>query len=381
VVEGTVIRSHAGGYLVYVAELGGIVQASARGRIKKEGLSILTGDRVSLEEIDTELKTAVITIRLERFNELSRPPVANVDQVIIVQAVNRKEWNQLVLDRYIVHFQLELGSCQPVICLNKCDLATADEIAPLQKLYQDLGYCVLVVSAKTGHGIDDLFKALAGKVSAFAGQSGVGKSSLLNCLSPGLKVKVDERREFYGFGRQTTTASELYEIELPENIQIPADIADRHIQATALDKKACWIADTPGFNLAEFNKPEPAMVAWQFPEIIPLAEKCRFSNCQHLVEDGCQVLASLDKIDTKRYESYKIIMAESIESEAYRRSSSQKAEAKVKTVGGDAKGKQVPRLKRRYRVESRRSQVQELSNIDEEDTDDEDQNEENSSEE
>src|SRR5271170_3391487 len=153
---GTVLRSHAGGYIVQENEVGTELQCTARGRLKKENVSIITGDRVELDEIKRELGTAVIAARLCRFNVLSRPPLANVDQIIIVQAIHQPEWNALWCDRHLVHFQLEVPSASFVLCFNKCDLADSTEVAALRSIYEPLGYLVMIVSAKTGEGISGL---------------------------------------------------------------------------------------------------------------------------------------------------------------------------------------------------------------------------------
>ncbi|HMO20095.1 MAG TPA: GTPase RsgA, partial [Candidatus Melainabacteria bacterium] len=151
---GVVLRSHAGGYLVYLPEHDLTLQCQARGRLKKERVSILTGDRVEIEDLDSAQDSGVISTRLERSSLLSRPQIANVDQVVIVQAVRQPEWNQLWCDRYIVHFQLELPDSVPVLCFNKCDLVGSDQQERLCRIYESLGYRVVMVSAKTSHGIE-----------------------------------------------------------------------------------------------------------------------------------------------------------------------------------------------------------------------------------
>lgn len=275
-----VLRSHAGGYLVHVqGDLGGnldrVLLCQPRGRLKKERVSIVTGDSVELDEVDRVAGTAVIAAQRTRRNLLERPTLANVDQVVIVQALRQPDFSPLWCDRYLVHFQLLLPLSRPVICLNKCDLVDENEVQRLRSIYEPLGYFVIFVSAKTGAGIDDLSKCLSGKVSVFAGPSGVGKSSILNILSPELGLKVGVMENDFGVGRHTTTASELYRLQLK---------GDDSFVLT-------WIADTPGFNLYDFLHPEPKDVAAQFPEIERLAKHCRFANCLHLVEADCAVLA------------------------------------------------------------------------------------------
>lgn len=348
---GTVLRSHAGGYLVNLPAMDTSLQCQARGRLKKERVSIVTGDRVLLDEIDLAKDSAVITGRMARDNILSRPLLANVDQIIIVQAVHQPDWNPSVCDRYIVHFQLEMPDSKPILCFNKSDLAAEDEKAALRSIYEPLGYRVIIVSARVGEGMNILAELLAGRITVFAGQSGVGKSSLLNYLEPELNLKVGVMENDFGVGRHTTTASELYRLN-PDHLS----------RLSARAAASAWVADTPGFQLSEFKHPDPQDVAWQFPEIAELAADCKFSDCLHLVERGCNVLANLDRLRPERYESYAIIVRESQEVYLLRRDTSQKLEATVKQVGGRAgKGKQVPRLSNRYRASSRRAEKQQLS--------------------
>ncbi|MBK7839735.1 MAG: ribosome small subunit-dependent GTPase A [Candidatus Obscuribacter sp.] len=432
-----VLRSHAGGYLVHVqGDLGGnldrVLLCQPRGRLKKERVSIVTGDSVELDEVDRVAGTAVIAAQRTRRNLLERPTLANVDQVVIVQALRQPDFSPLWCDRYLVHFQLLLPLSRPVICLNKCDLVDQNEVKRLRSIYEPLGYFVIFVSAKTGAGIDDLSKCLSGKVSVFAGPSGVGKSSILNILSPELGLKVGVMENDFGVGRHTTTASELYRLQLKGD------------DSSVLT----WIADTPGFNLYDFLHPEPKDVASQFPEIGRLAKHCRFANCLHLVEADCAVLALFpglnedededeedededapaavdnEEVDDEdieeddedaqeteqqegddeddedenedddadqspapgqgdsesipqkslvayfededgpitisfdRYQSYATMVSESQEKQAQARKTSSKVEASVKVVGGEGKGKSIPRLNHRYRFDSRRSAIQ-----------------------
>lgn len=357
-VTGRVLRRHAGGYLVYAPEHDATLQCPVRARLKKEGVSIFTGDEVEIDEVDvtsndanSESKgAAVIVARLERRNLLSRPYLANVDQVFIVQASRQPDFNGLLCDRYLVHLQLELPTVRHFVLVNKCDLAEEEELTALRNIYEPLDYRVLLVSAKTGAGIDELQAALAGSTSVLTGPSGVGKSSLINKLNPNLNLKVDVREELL-VGRHTTTYSELY--------QLPCL------------GEATWIADTPGFSLGELRHPQPQEVAWQFPDIAQFAEECRYANCLHLVETGCAVLENVEKIAPARYASYQAIIAESQQEQQLQRQTSQKVETGVvKVVGGKGGGaRSIPKLSSRYRADSRRKQKQQLSDIDAEDGD------------
>ncbi|MDX2105920.1 MAG: ribosome small subunit-dependent GTPase A [Candidatus Melainabacteria bacterium] len=345
-----VTRSHAGGYVVFLPEDGVTLNCQARGRIKKERSSILVGDRVELGEFDLKRKEAVIIRCLERSSQSSRPNIANVDQVVIVQAIAQPEWNQLWCDRYIVHFQLEMPDTMPILCINKCDLAPGDQALSLRNIYEELGYRVLLCSAASGIGMNELAELLSGRITVLAGPSGVGKSSLLNRLEPDLNLKTGIMENEFGVGRHTTTASELFQINPHfENLML----------SSTQKPDVAWVVDTPGFNLSELRCPEPQEVMWQFPEIVKLKDSCRFSNCTHLVEDGCVVLEEVNREDTspvlvERYRSYASIMEQSKEAYDERRATSTKIESTTKIDGGTV----IPKLKGKYRAASRRKEKQ-----------------------
>lgn len=343
------MRRHAGGYLVACDELDAVLQCPVRARLKKEGVSIFTGDRVELDEVSLtdsgDKGSAVISARLNRQNLLTRPSIANVDQVFIVQSIHQPEWNHLLCDRYLVHLKLELPFVQPCICINKCDLAEIEEISALRKIYESSGYKVFFLSAKTGEGIDELKAQAAGNRSVMTGPSGVGKSSLLNALNPSLNLKVDVNDELQ-IGRHTTTASELYQFDV--------------------DGRTGWIADTPGYSLGQLRHPLPAEVAWQFPELAELAGECKFADCLHLMETGCNVIENLDRVPKSRYESYTVLVAEAQDEQKARGATSQKVDTgTVKMVGGQrGTARSIPKLANRHRAISRRKSKQELMDVD-----------------
>jgi ribosome biogenesis GTPase len=347
ILTGTVLRSHAGGYLVYQNELDRQLYCAARGRLKKEKVSIFAGDTVQLDDVNLELSEAVISACLPRKNTLSLPPLANVDQVVIVQAIHQPEWHPLWCDRFLVHFELSLPEASFILCFNKCDLANQDEIKSLKDVYESLGYKLHITSARTGFGLEELKSALDGKFSIFAGPSGVGKSTLLNALKPGLNLKTGIMENEYGVGRHTTTATEIY--RMPLNAQ----------------NKPTWFADTPGFSIAELTHSQPLDIPQLFPEIKALADKCKFADCLHLVEQECNVLKNLSSINKDRYVSYMTLVNESKEKYLEEQKQSSKKESQVKYVGGkndqDEQAKKVPRLNKRYRAISRRSEIQQYS--------------------
>jgi ribosome biogenesis GTPase / thiamine phosphate phosphatase len=351
-ISGRVVRRHAGGYLVHSDELAGVLQCSLRARLKKEGVSVFTGDLVYLDEVEPALPgsgpgSAVIASRLSRKNLLTRPFIANLDQVFIVQSMHQPEWNALLCDRYIVTLQLELDNFTCFICVNKCDLAEPERLEALRAIYEPLGYKVFFVSAKTGEGIKELSEVLDCRTSALIGPSGVGKSSIINRLIPGLDLKVDINEDS-PVGRHTTTHSELYELS---------------VCPSGSGKTGCgWMADTPGFIMGGLTYPQPADVAWQFPEIIELARDCKYSNCLHTGEDGCNVKMKLFQLAPSRYESYCVIVTDSQNEARIRSEMSSKVDAgTTKQVGGTANARVLPRLAGRWRADSRRKQKQGLA--------------------
>jgi ribosome biogenesis GTPase len=279
---------------------------------------------------------------LDRKNVLSRPPLANIDQVIIMQAIHQPEWHPLWCDRYLVHFQLELPDASFVLCFNKCDLAVEEDVEILRQTYEKLGYELAIVSAYTTTGLDKLQNKLAGKFSIFAGPSGVGKSTLLNALKPGLNLKTGIMENEYGVGRHTTTATEIYRLSNGEAANT-------------------WIADTPGFGLSELIHSQPERIAPLFPEIRELATECKYADCLHTVEQGCNILANLSQINKERYLSYMALIEEAKEKQKIEQSRSIKQEDKVKLVGGKKENaKKIPRLQKQYRKTSRRKEKQKL---------------------
>lgn len=347
-ITGKVLRRHAGGYLVHSSEMNAVFQCPLRGRLKKEGVSVVTGDDVELDEVELgtspgDRGSAVISARLARQNLLTRPYLANLDQVFIVQSIHQPEWSPLLYDRYLVSLQLELDGIRCFVCINKCDLAQNGELEALRKIYEPLGYPLLFLSARTGKGTESLRQSIGNHTSMMVGPSGVGKSSLINSLIPNLNLKVDINDELL-IGRHTTTYCELYKVHQEKK----NGFADG------------WIADTPGFNIGEIGYPEPKDVAWQFPELIDLATDCKFSDCLHVVEDGCNVLANIGKIAESRYESYAAIVADAQNAAILHKESSQKIDSgSVKQVGGKSgKGRVIPRLNERFRANSRRKDKQ-----------------------
>lgn len=299
--DGLIVKALSGFYYVQPDEGGGTVQCRARGLFKKQGIAPLVGDRVKFERDESgSVKGEGTVVELyPRSTELVRPPVANVDTALLVFAVTEPELNVNLLDKFLV--LAELAGLEPVIGLTKSELlhskyktgqaaeALRAKIGRLQSVYEAIGYRVFSVSARSGEGTDALLALLDGRITVFAGQSGVGKSSLLNCLVPGLTLETNEISQKLGRGKHTTRHVELY-----------------RIGASGL------VADTPGFSQLEFPDVEPERLTQAFPEFAKLAGSCKFRGCLHLQEPSCRVRDAVERqeADSGRYENYTMFLTE-----------------------------------------------------------------------
>lgn len=275
-IEGTIVKGIGGFYYVETAE--GLYQCRARGIFRKEGMTPYVGDRVEIEPQDD--KEAVITRIFPRRNQFIRPPVANVDCLIITAALKKPEINLYIIDKFLV--MAEYQHTDIGICLNKIDLAEPDEINAFRKIYEDI-YPVICVSGKTGEGLDELQKFLNGRKCAFAGPSGVGKSTLLNHLQATVMVETGEISEKSQRGKHTTRHVELFQL------------AD-----------GSMIFDTPGFTSFEVLEAEEQELAFLYPEMAPFIGQCKYHNCRHISEPDCEVRSAVIRgtIHMSRYDSY-----------------------------------------------------------------------------
>ncbi len=275
--RGRIEKALSGFY--YVNTGGETLQCRARGKFRREGLSPLVGDWVQVRELGNG-EGFVEAVEARR-NQFARPAAANIDQLVILASAAIPVTEPYLIDR--IASIAALKGCQVLLCLNKCDLDSADE---LYDIYSRSAIPVLRVSAVTGQGLDALREAIRGKLSAFTGNSGVGKSSVLNALLPSLALPVGEVSKALGRGRHTT----------------------RHVELFSLGEDT-YIIDTPGFS--SFDTAEMDLALKQhlpdtFPEFAPYVSDCRFTGCTHTKEKGCRVLQAVKDglIPASRHRSY-----------------------------------------------------------------------------
>lgn len=273
--EGRIIQSLSGYYDV---ESGGeIHRCRGRGNFRKRKVTPLVGDNVVFED-------GYVLEVLPRKNELLRPPLANLDQGVLVFSAVEPEFHPLLLDRFLV--RLEADDIDPVICFSKLDLADESgrqRITKYAEDYRSVGYNVVLTSTRTKEGIDLLETWLAEKISVFAGQSGVGKSSLLNELKPDLSLETGEISVSLGRGKHTTRRVQLFPVG------------------------SGYVADTPGFSSLDFRGIAAENLSLCFPEMRERVGECKFRGCTHITEPQCVVKAAVEsgEIPDYRYEHYK----------------------------------------------------------------------------
>lgn len=286
--QGVVVKAYSSFY--YVEINNEIWECRLRGKFRLTRENVLAGDRVRVKE--TGKKTGVIEEIFPRTTLLERPPVANVDQVIVIFACADPDPQMELLDRMLV--QAEAAGLTPIICFNKADLLDEAGVTALTKDYTDAGYRVLVTSATHGQGITDLKEILQGHISVFAGPSGSGKSSLLNALHPGFKLKTGQVSEKIGRGRHTTRYAELLELE-PRSL----------------------VVDSPGFSTLYMPEINKLHLAELFPEFLPYLDRCKFNGCLHKAEPDCAVKQGVDagEISRQRYSHYLLFLDELSERE------------------------------------------------------------------
>ncbi|MBI0578447.1 ribosome small subunit-dependent GTPase A [Neobacillus cucumis] len=277
--EGKIVKALSGFY--YVLHNEELIQCRGRGVFRKNKITPLVGDEV-IFQAENDQEGYILEVK-QRKNELIRPPIANVDQAILVFSAVEPDFSTVLLDRFLV--LVEFNHIQPLICISKMDLTTKEELQTISEYaeqYRKAGYEVILTSSETETGIERLNPHVENKISVFAGQSGVGKSSLLNVLRPDLELKTNDISTHLGRGKHTT----------------------RHVELIKIGNGL--IADTPGFSSLEFTNIEAEDLTFCFPEIAKASENCKFRGCLHVSEPKCGVKAGVDlgEIPTYRYEHY-----------------------------------------------------------------------------
>lgn len=273
------IRKALSGFYYVELDTGETLQCRARGKFRQEGLTPLVGDWVKVRE--TEAGQGMVWEIEPRRNAFVRPAVANIDQLVIIASAAVPATEPFLIDR--VSAIAALKDCGVVVCVNKCDLEPGDELADV---YRRAGFPTVRVSAATGEGLDQLIPLISGKLSAFTGNSGVGKSSILNRIDPRFSLSVGEISEKLGRGRHTTRHVELYQLSC-----------------------GAAVVDTPGFSsfdAEELNLELKERLPETFPEFRPYLDSCRFVGCSHTREKGCAVLAAVKSGDIphSRHQNY-----------------------------------------------------------------------------
>ncbi|MCT4776333.1 MULTISPECIES: ribosome small subunit-dependent GTPase A [Exiguobacterium] len=285
--KGTIIRLQGGFYDVMTEEKQEI-RCRARGNFRNRNISPVVGDDVDIQ--DQGDGTGYILAVDERSNHLVRPPIANIDQAFLLFSVKEPAFSFHLLDRFLV--LIESKQVHPIIVLTKMDLLTEAELEPIQAaaaLYRSIGYEVIETSTENGAGIEQIRGSFKDKTSVFAGQTGVGKSSLLNAVAPELELATGKISKSLGRGKHTT----------------------RHV--TLITLADGLVADTPGFSSLEFPEElEVEEMRWCFPEFVERHDDCKFRGCAHLNEPGCAIKAAVEagEIASTRYENYVTFMAE-----------------------------------------------------------------------
>jgi len=284
-----------------------LYECRAKGIFRRDNRRPLVGDEVEMDVLDEEKKTGNISELLPRRSELIRPAVANVDQALVIFAVVSPKPNFNLLDRFLI-MMVQQG-LESIICFNKTDIDEDGSGEEYRRIYAGCGYRTLGVSAKTGAGIDSLRELLRGKTTAVAGPSGVGKSSVINCLQPDIVMETGEISAKIQRGKHTTRHSELIRLEEGTDIQ-DTYIQDTYIQDTYIQDT--YILDTPGFSSLGLFDLEKGGLAAYYPEFTEYEKSCRFSGCAHIGERDCGVKDAVaeGRISRMRYENYCLLYQE-----------------------------------------------------------------------
>ena len=291
--QGKIIKGIAGFYYIY-AEDGNIYECKAKGIFRKDNFKPLVGDNVEITVLNEEEKEGSVTSILPRRNSLIRPAVANVDKAFLIFAMENPKPNFLLLDRFLI--MMEQQKIPVVICFNKKDVGEKEEMEKLYEIYTGCGYRVVLSSTYEGEGMDEIREILKGKTTVVAGPSGVGKSSITNCMQGEVQMETGEISKKLKRGKHTT----------------------RHSQVIPVEKNT-FLVDTPGFSSLYLTDMKEEELRDYFPEFVMYEPQCRFQGCMHIHEPGCAVKKALSegKISQQRYDNYLALYEELKEKRRY----------------------------------------------------------------
>ena len=292
-IKGKIIKGIAGFYYVAVVE-SGIYECKAKGIFRKEKKKPLVGDYVEIEVLENEKFVGNIVNIDTRKNALIRPAIANVDQALVVFSIVSPKPNLHLLNKFLV--MMESNHISTILCFNKQDIATKEQIQELAKIYEKSGYPILFSSAITNGNLSDITDRLKEKTTVIAGPSGVGKSSLINRLQENVHMETGAISEKIGRGKHTT----------------------RHAELIMIDEES-YIADTPGFSSLYVNDFDISDLKYYYKEFAPYEGQCKFQGCSHIHEPKCAVRQAVDEeaIHVLRYKSYVDIYREVEEEKRY----------------------------------------------------------------
>lgn len=275
-----IIMKGIGGFY-YIKTPDGLYECKARGIFRKNDCTPLPGDRVEISILDEAKKLGSLDRIVERFSELVRPAVANVNQVAIVISVKSPQPDLILLDKLII--SAEQKNLKLVICINKIDLDLNKEYEKIIRAYQNTHYKIVLLSSVLGIGFDDLKETLSGNLTVFSGQSGVGKSTILNRIVNSWAMKTGELSEKIERGKHTTRHAEIFELEC-----------------------GGFIVDTPGFSSFELVDIKYSELELYFPEFEEHLNKCKFTHCSHINEPACSIKEAVSNglINAERYKRY-----------------------------------------------------------------------------
>ena len=291
--QGKIIKGIAGFYYIY-AEDGNVYECKAKGIYRKDNFKPLVGDNVEITVLNEEEKEGSVTSILPRRNSLIRPAVANVDQAFLIFAMENPKPNFLLLDRFLI--MMKQQEIPAVICFNKKDVGEKEEMEKLYEIYTGCGYRVVLSSTYEGEGMDEIHEILKGKTTVVAGPSGVGKSSITNCMQGEVQMETGEISKKLKRGKHTT----------------------RHSQVIPVEKNT-FLVDTPGFSSLYLTDMKEEELRDYFPEFVMYEPQCRFQGCMHIHEPGCAVKKALSegKISQQRYDNYLALYEELKEKRRY----------------------------------------------------------------